>query len=95
MLGPHGDGTHGFCGNVHGVWGGFPSNSGRQKHVGLPLILRHPELGPHGFGVHSFPSGTGKKELISFGKLMPTQECVHWRTICLNILTAILEWISS
>lgn len=61
VLGPHGDGSHGFVGRAQGICGGVPSNSGRQKHTALPPTTRHPEFGPQGLGEHSSPSGTEKE----------------------------------
>lgn len=58
VLGPQGDGSHGFSGNLQGEKGGLPSYSGRQKHTDLPLMERHPEFAPQLFGWHSSPSGT-------------------------------------
>lgn len=61
VLGPHGDGSHGFEGSSQAISGGCPSYSGRQKQTGAPSTRRQPELGPQGFGVHSSPSGTVRK----------------------------------
>lgn len=56
VLGPQGEGSHGFCGIWHGTSGGLPSNSERQKHVGRLLTILHPLFGPQLFGTHSLPS---------------------------------------
>lgn len=58
VFGPQGDGLHGFNGGAHGICGGVPSYSGKQKQTALLPTKRQPLLGPHGFGVQSFPSGT-------------------------------------
>lgn len=58
VLGPQGEGLQGFAGRAQGDCGGVPSYSGRQKQTAFPPTTRHPELGPHGFGEHSSPSGT-------------------------------------
>lgn len=50
VFGPQGEGSHGFSGNEHGSCGGWPSYSGRQKHVGDPPTIRQPLLGPQGLG---------------------------------------------
>lgn len=64
VFGPHGDRLHGFSGKEHGICGGVPSYSGRQKQTALFPTTRHPEFGPHGFDVHSSPSGTVNIHLI-------------------------------
>lgn len=61
VLGPHGEGSQGFSGNRHGLPGGLPSYSGKQKQRLTPFTTLQPELGPHVFGLHSSPSGTGKE----------------------------------
>ena len=61
VFGPQGDGLQGCVGSLQGVSGGLPMYEGKQKHVGRPPITRQSELGPHGFGWHSAPSGTGIK----------------------------------
>lgn len=66
VLGPQGEGSHGCDGTEHGLVGGFPSNSGRQKHWGEPWTSRQPELGPHGLGKQSSPSGTAIRVLFSY-----------------------------
>lgn len=58
VLGPQGDGLQGLAGRSHGICGGLPSYSGRQKHMALPPTTLQPEFGPHGLGEHSSPSGT-------------------------------------
>lgn len=64
VLGPQGEGSHGFDGRLHGLDGGFPSYSGRQKHNGEPFTTRQPEFGPQGFGAQLSPSGTETKRRI-------------------------------
>lgn len=84
VLGPQGDGLQGFSGGAHGICGGVPSYSGRQKHTALLPTKRQPLLGPQGFGLHVSPSGTARKNICYTMEL-------GW---ALNVLTAILEWIS-
>jgi hypothetical protein len=62
VLGPQGEGSQGFCGGLHGMMGGSPSYSGRQKHLGLPFTWRQPELGPQGLGLQRSPSGTENRK---------------------------------
>jgi hypothetical protein len=62
VLGPQGDGSQGLVGRVHGLDGGLPSYSGRQKQSGEPFTIRQPEFCPHGFGSHLSPSGTEIKQ---------------------------------
>lgn len=64
VFGPHGDGLHGFDGREHGTCGGVPSYSGKQKQTAFVPISLQPEFGPQGFGRHSSPSGTKKKNFI-------------------------------
>lgn len=40
-------------------FGGRPRYSGKQVHEGAPLISRHIELSPHGFGMQGFLKGSG------------------------------------
>ena len=66
VFGPQIDESHGFFGTEHCTSGGSPSYSGKQKQAALPPTIRQPLFGPHGFGEHSSPSGTGK--IISIKK---------------------------
>lgn len=77
MLGPQGDGSQGLDGKVHGLDGGLPSNSGRQKQSGKPFTTRQPEFGPHRFGSHLSPSGTEIKYVVISKKkhTIPTLMC--------------------
>lgn len=86
VLGPHGDGSQGFFGNAHGVCGGSPSYSGRQKHVGNPDTIRQPLLAPHGLGWHWSPSGTVINDKLFNHTFYKSY---------FGVLTAILEGIAS
>lgn len=33
VFGPQGEGLQGFCGKAHGICGGVPSYSGKQKQI--------------------------------------------------------------
>lgn len=76
VLGPQGDGVQGLDGKRHGVVGGSPSYSERQKHIASPWTTLHPEYGPHGFGEHSSPSGTKKKKTRFYSNVVEQIEII-------------------
>lgn len=50
VFGPQVETEHASFGGRHGIFGGVPSYSGKQKQTGVSLTTRHPLFAPQTFG---------------------------------------------